>query len=222
MDEVVYRMMIKIKRLSVLLGLLMAVSVAVSGCGDRKAKETEEALQQEISGGEGKPEAVQGESGAAENPEGGEDGVCTLYTDDKGFGVGIVRPEGFKEAEFSSGYQAVFQRMGADGTSSTQINLRLMEEDGDAAAAIARQEVEYLLSANSDEEGTAGELQTLAVGERQWSFFSYSMTGTEGYRFLTGLSNGCTLSCSVENIGSGLEPLSAEQLAGLLSACIQE
>lgn len=116
-----------------------------------------------------------------------------------------------------------FQRIGTDGTSSTQINLRLMAEDENVVITTAQQEVEYLMSANTDEqEASVGEIQTLAEGDRQWSFFSYSLAGEEGYRLWTCLSNGCILSCAVENIGSGLEPLAADSLVSMLSASIQE
>ena len=157
-----------------------------------------------------------------EKDENAIDGISTLSTEDGSVKISIARPEGFEDVEFSSEQQVAFQRMGADGTSSTQVNLRLMAEDENSVITTAKQEVEYLMSANTDDQGTVGEIQTLSAGERQWSFFSYTVAGEEGYRLWTSLANGCILSCAVENIGSGLEPLAADNLAQMLSASIQE
>ena len=63
---------------------------------------------------------------------------------------------------------------------------------------------------------------TQTTGEKQFSYFTYSQEGIEGYRIWTDLDNGCILSCTVENIGSGLEPLAIDSLAQIISASIQE
>ena len=166
-----------------------------------------------------------GQSDTSDSPEETDapavDGVSVLCTDDKSISISVTRPEGFEDSEHSSEHQIAFQRLGADGTSSTQLNLRLMTEDADTVMTTAQQEVEYLLSANSDG-GTVGEVQTQTTGEKQFSYFTYSQEGIEGYRIWTDLDNGCILSCTVENIGSGLEPLAIDSLAQIISASIQE
>ena len=213
-----------------IIGFIAAVSIIFSGCGDKQEKkEASDSAGQEISSEAEGADAAAGEDRQeepdenADANENGDDGISVLSTEDGGVKISVSRPEGFEDVEYSSEQQVVFQRMGADGTSSTQINLRLMAEDENAVLTTAKQEVEYLLSANTDEQGTTvGEVQALAEGERQWSFFSYSLAGEEGYRLWTSLSNGCILSCAVENIGSGLEPLTPESLVSMLSAAIQE
>ncbi len=160
-------------------------------------------------------------NGSADTDTPNEDGISTLCTDDKSISVTVTRPEGFDDSEYSSEHQVAFQRLGADGTSSTQLNLRLMTEDENTVMTTAQQEVEYLLSANSDG-GAAGEVQTQAAGEKQFSYFTYSLEGIEGYRIWTALDNGCILSCTAENIGSGLEPLALESLTQILSTVVQE
>lgn len=212
----------------IIIGFIAAVSIVFSGCGDKQEKkEPTDTAGQEVSS------EAEGADGAAgenrqEEPDtdadtDGADGISTLATEDGSVKISFSRPEGFEEVEYSSEQQVVFQRMGADGTSSTQINLRLMTEDENAVLTTAKQEVEYLMSANTDDQGaTVGEVQTLAEGERQWSFFSYSLAGEEGLRLWTALSNGCILSCAVENIGSGLAPLAPESLVPMLTAAIQE
>ena len=207
----------------ILIGLIVASSMVFTGCGDKdEKKDTPDTAKQEASAEATGADVTAGVDQPKEKDENAIDGISTLSTEDGSVKISIARPEGFEDVEFSSEQQVAFQRMGADGTSSTQINLRLMTEDENAVFTTAKQEVEYLLSANTDEQGaTVGEVQALAEGERQWSFFSYSLAGEEGYRLWTSLSNGCILSCAVENIGSGLEPLTPESLVSMLSSICQ-
>lgn len=212
----------------IMIGLMVSVSMLFTGCGGKQEKkEPEEPATQEASaeadGAEMAAGVSQPDEPSGNTDDNAVDGISALSTEDGNVKISIARPEGFDEVEYSSEQQLVFHRMGADGTSSTQINLRLMTEDENAVLTTAKQEVEYLLSANTEDQGAmVGEVQTLAEGERQWSFFSYSLAGEEGYRLWTNLSNGCILSCAVENIGSGLEPLTADGLVPMLSAAIQE
>ena len=208
----------------VIIALLVTSSILFTGCGDKEEKkEPADTAKQETTTEVKGADVTAGVDQPKEADENAVDGVSTLCTEDGSVKISISRPEGFEDVEFSSEQQVAFQRMGADGISSTQINLRLMAEDENAVITTAKQEVEYLMSANTDDQGAMiGEIQTLAAGERQWSFFSYNLAGEEGYRLWTALSNGCILSCAVENIGSGLEPLAAESLTQMLSAVIQE
>ena len=208
----------------VIIGLIVASSIVFTGCGDKtEKKEPADQAKQETSADVNQADLKAGQEQLKEPVAGEDNGISALTTEDGNVRISILRPEGYEEAEFSSEQQVAFQRMGGDGTSSTQINLRLMAEDENAVITAAKQEVEYLMSANTDEQGSViGEIQTMTGGERQWSFFSYSLAGEEGYRLWTSLSNGCILSCAVENIGSGLEPLAADTLVLMLSAAIQE
>lgn len=207
-----------------MIGILVASSILFTGCKDKEdKKEPEDTAKQEISTEVKGADVTAGVDQPKKPDENAVDGIAALCTEDGSVRISIARPEGFEDVEFSSEQQVAFQRMGADGTSSTQINLRLMAEDENTVIATAKQEVEYLMSANTDEQGAMiSEIQTLAAGDRQWSFFSYTLAGEEGYRLWTSLSNGCILSCGVENIGSGLEPLVADNLVQMLSASIQE
>ncbi|WP_289290960.1 hypothetical protein [Sporofaciens musculi] len=207
----------------ILIGLIVASSMVFTGCGDKdEKKDTPDTAKQEASAEATGADVTAGVDQPKEKDENAVDGISTLSTEDGSVKISIARPEGFEDVEFSSEQQVAFQRMGADGTSSTQVNLRLMAEDENSVITTAKQEVEYLMSANTDDQGTVGEIQTLSAGERQWSFFSYTVAGEEGYRLWTSLANGCILSCAVENIGSGLEPLAVDNLAQMLSASIQE
>lgn len=208
----------------IVIGFIVMASIVITGCGEKQEKmETSETAEREISAEAEGTDAAEGEEVSAGPAADTASGISVLSTEDGSIKISIARPESFEDVDYSSEQQVVFQRTGADGTSSTQINLRLMTEDENAVLSTAKQEVEYLLSANADDQGTmVGEVQNLAEGERQWSFFSYSLAGEEGYRLWTSLSNGCILSCAVENIGSGLEPLAAESLIPMLSAAIQE
>ncbi len=205
----------------IMLGLIVAVSMMFIGCGkkEEKKKEATPQVQEQAPDETASEGEASGEDAAGEADTEKVDGESTLCTDDKSVSVKVIRPEGFEDSDYSSEHQVAFQRLGADGTSSTQLNLRLMTEDENAVMAGAQQEVEYLLSANSDG-GTVGEVQSQTVGEKQYSYFTYSLEGTEGYRMWTSLDNGCVLSVIAENIGSGLEPLTAEYLIQILEAAI--
>ena len=210
----------------VILGLMIITSIMMVGCGGKEKTEDDEKgaakqSQEDIPAVQEADLADAGQSGEGEPETGGIDGVSTLCTDDKSISITVNRPEGFEDSEFSSEHQVAFQKVGEGGAGSTQISLRLMAEDENSVMTTAQQEVEYLLSANSDG-GAVGEVQTQAVGEKQFSYFTYSLEGIEGYRIWTALDNGCILSCTAENIGSGLEPLALESLTQILSTVVQE
>ena len=206
----------------IIIGLIAVASMVFTGCGDKKNEDKNavpDQVEDSVTDDTDTEDITDTANGSTDTPN--EDGISTLCTDDKSISVTVTRPEGFDDSEYSSEHQVAFQRLGADGTSSTQLNLRLMTEDENTVMTTAQQEVEYLLSANSDG-GAAGEVQTQAAGEKQFSYFTYSLEGIEGYRIWTALDNGCILSCTAENIGSGLEPLALESLTQILSTIVQE
>ena len=208
----------------IIIGLIAVASMVFTGCGDKKNEDKNavpDQVEDSVTDDTDTEDITDTANGSADTDTPNEDGISTLCTDDKSISVTVTRPEGFDDSEYSSEHQVAFQRLGADGTSSTQLNLRLMTEDENTVMTTAQQEVEYLLSANSDG-GAAGEVQTQAAGEKQFSYFTYSLEGIEGYRIWTALDNGCILSCTAENIGSGLEPLAIESLTQILSTAIQE
>lgn len=208
----------------IIIGLIAVASIVFTGCGDKKNEDKNavpDQVEDSVTDDTDAEDITDTANGSADTDTPNEDGISTLCTDDKSISVTVTRPEGFDDSEYSSEHQVAFQRLGADGTSSTQLNLRLMTEDENTVMTTAQQEVEYLLSANSDG-GAAGEVQTQAAGEKQFSYFTYSLEGIEGYRIWTALDNGCILSCTAENIGSGLEPLAIESLTQILSTAIQE
>lgn len=210
----------------VILGLVVITSIMMAGCGDKeKSKEADkEAAKQSQEDVSAAPEAdsADAKESEAEEENSGVDGVSILCTDDKSINITVNRPEGFEDSEFSSEHQVAFQKMGEGGSGSTQISLRLMSEDENSVMVTAQQEVEYLLSANSDGTGVVEEVQSQPAGSRQWSYFTYSLDDTEGLRSWTSLSNGCVVSCTVENLGTGLEPLSVDTMLQLLDGSIQE
>ena len=199
----------KMKKI-VILGLIVVTCMMMAGCKGKEEKKNED-----------QKTAEQSQEQTSDTTD-TVDGVPALCTDDKSVSITINRPEGFEDSEFSSEHQVAFQRIGADGTSSTQLNLRLMTEDENTVMTTAQQEVEYLLSANSDGTGNVGEMMSQQAGNRQWSYFTYSLEGVEGYRIWTTLANGCVISCTAENLGSGLEPLTVDYLLQILEASIQE
>jgi len=208
----------------IIIGLIAVASMVFTGCKDNEnedKKAVSDQVEDSVTDNTDAEDITDTADGSTDADAPKEDGISTLCTDDKSISVTVTRPEGFDDSEYSSEHQVAFQRLGADGTGSTQLNLRLMTEDENTVMTTAQQEVEYLLSANSDG-GAVSEVQTQAVGEKQFSYFTYSLEGIEGYRIWTALDNGCILSCTAENIGSGLEPLALESLTQILSTVVQE
>lgn len=207
----------------IIVSLVIITCMMMAGCKGKEEEKDKEPKSPEQSQVSDMTDAAGNELPDEEGTDaGGVDGVSALCTDDKSISITINRPEGFEDSEFSSEHQVAFQRVGADGTSSTQLNLRLMTEDENTVMTTAQQEVEYLLSANSDGTGNVGEVLSQQAGERQWSYFTYSLEGVEGYRIWTSLANGCVISCTAENLGSGLEPLTVDYLLQTLEAAVQE
>lgn len=211
----------------VILGLVVITSLMMVGCGGKEkskedGKEAAKQSQEEASATPETDPADAKENDGTKGNDSGIDGVSTLCTDDKSISITVSRPEGFEDSEFSSEHQVAFEKRGEDGSGSTQISLRLMPEDENSVMITAQQEVEYLLSANSDGTGVVGEVQSQTVGIRQWSYFTYSLDDTEGLRSWTSLSNGCVVSCAVENLGTGLEPLNVDVMLQILDGSIQE
>ena len=209
----------------IIIGLIAVASMVFTGCGDKKNEDKNavpDQVEDSVTDDTDAEDITDTANGSADTDTPNEDGISTLCTDDKSISVTVTRPEGFDDSEYSSEHQVAFQRLGADGTGSTQLNLRLMTEDENTVMTTAQQEVEYLLSANSDGTGNVGEIMSQQAGNRQWSYFTYSLEGVEGYRIWTTLANGCVISCTAENLGSGLEPLTVDYLLQTLEASIQE
>lgn len=211
----------------VILGLMIITSIMMVGCGGKEKTEDDEKgaakqSQEDIPAVQEADLADAGQSGEGEPETGGIDGVSTLCTDDKSISITVNRPEGFEDSEFSSEHQVAFQKVGEGGAGSTQISLRLMAEDVNSVMTTAQQEVEYLLSANSEGTGVVEEVQSQPAGSREWSYFTYSLDDAEGIRSWTPLSNGCVVSCTVENLGTGLEPMNVEGMLQILDGSIQE
>lgn len=211
----------------IILGLIVITSMMMAACGGKEKskegdKEVVEQSKEEVPATSGTDTADAGESGGSEAENSGIDGVSTLCTDDKSIRITVNRPEGFEDSEFSSEHQVTFQKKAESGDGSTQISLHLTANDENSVMVTAQQEVEYILSANSDGTGVVGEVQSQPIGNRQWSYFTYSLDDTEGLRLWTSLSNGCVVSCIVENMGTGLEPLNVESMLQILDGAIQE
>lgn len=201
--------MMRMKRV-ILFGLILVVSVMFAGCG---SKEKEEKAAEESS--EDMPET---EDTKMEKEESG----YTLYIEDKSTSIQIKKPEGFDETEYISDAWLSFERPGEDSESYTQVNLYLMTDSIDTIQETMTEEIKYLISANSYDEGKIDEVKSIAESGREWEYFNYSLEELDGYRMWTELENGCVLICAAENVGNGLEPLDAEGMIQELSPSIQE
>lgn len=204
------------KKLVTLL-LILSMSVSLAACGDKDRQKEEN----QVSEDEKEQGADSGDTG--ENEQKGESGkMYTLTTEDGEVSIQVRNPEGSSAAEYASDTWLSFECPGSMEGASTQYAMSLFEQEEAEVAETMRQEVQYLLSANSGDEGQTLEVQTVEAGGRQWSYFSYGMEELEGYRVWTALENGCIFACTVENIGTGHKPLDVESIAVELAGLIKE
>ena len=200
-----------------MLGLVLLLGMSLAGCKDEeKAAESEAASPEEA-----EADQEDGKEADTLEIEDGSEKVFTLYTEDKSASIQIRMLAGYAESGYSSETSLAFQNLEGGNENVTQLNLRLVTDSEETIMTTAQQEVQDLLSANSDDGGVVDEVQEKIQGDKQWSYFYYSMEGLEGYRIWTSLDNGCVLSCTVENLGTGLEPLDVDYIIQELSSDIQ-
>lgn len=204
------------KKLFTLL-LILSMCVSLTACGDKEGQKEEEQASEEEKG----QDADSGDTGKNEqNLDSGK--MYTLTTEDGEVSIQVRNPDGFSAAEYASDTWLSFECPGSMEGASTQYVMSLFEQEEVEVAETMRQEVQYLLSANSGEEEQSLEVQTVEAGGRQWSYFSYGMEELEGYRVWTVLENECIFACTAENIGTGLKPLDVESIAVELAGLIRE
>ena len=127
----------------IIIGLIAVASMVFTGCGDKKNEDKNavpDQVEDSVTDDTDAEDITDTANGSADTDTPNEDGISTLCTDDKSISVTVTRPEGFDDSEYSSEHQVAFQRLGADGTSSTQLNLRLMTEDENTVMTTAQQE----------------------------------------------------------------------------------
>lgn len=204
------------KKLVTLL-LILSMCVSLAACGDKDGQKEEDQAGEE----EKEQDADSGDAG--ENEKKSDSGeMYTLTTEDGEVSIQVRNPEGFEAAEYASDTWLCFECPGSTEGASTQYAMSLFEQEAAEVAETMRQEVEYLLSANSEDEVQSPEVQTVEAGGRQWSYFSYGMEELEGYRVWTALENGCIFACTAENVGADLESLDIESIVAELAGLIQE
>lgn len=201
-----------------MLGLVLLLGVGLAGCKGREKKTEDEAAAKDTA------EADRGEKKETDTLEieDGSEQVFTLYTEDKSASIQVRMPAGYGESDYSAETALTFQNPEGADENVTQLNLRLVTDSVENVMTTAQQEVQYLLSANAGGSGGLDEVQNKTEGDRQWSYFHYSMEGVEGYRIWTSLNNGCVLSCTVEDLGTGMEPLNVDSFVQELGVVVQE
>lgn len=176
-----------------MIGLVLILSMTLISCGDKKEEEKETTQTEEKS----------------EEKEKNNVTTCALTSEDGSVSIELKVGDGYEESEYSSETMRSFEKKAE--SISTQLNLSLRTESENEVAQSMIAEVDYLLSANTDEEMTE-DILTISEGGKVWSYFNYSMEELEGCRIWTTLDNGGILACTVENIGEKPEQIDAEKL----------
>ncbi len=189
------------KRL-LIVGFILVMSMSFAGCGDDKEDSQEQQVSEE-----------QTETQAEEKEEASEEvKLYTLYSEDKSVSIQVGRPIGFEDTDYSEDTWLAFERAGSNADSYTSVNIYLSPDSGDVIAENMKQEIDYLISANSYENGEVSEVAAKEAGGRTWSSMDYKYDVLEGCRIWTELENGYTLVCAAENVGDVAEKVTADDL----------
>ena len=129
--------------------------------------------------------------------------ILASETEDVSIEIGI--PSIFEQTEYSSDSWLALQIPGADDESSTQLMMYLEADKTIDVGQAMFEEVQYLLSANSDEEAGV-DASVIFHGEHyEWNCLEYELEGLEGFKFWSELENGSVLAGTIENIGNDSE-----------------
>lgn len=137
----------------------------------------------------------------------------TLYSETEEVGIEIGIPASFKfeQTEYSSESWLALQIPGKDEDSSTQLMMYLEADETIDVGQTMFDEIQYLLSANSDEE-VGGDSSIILHGENyEWNCLEYELEGLEGYKFWSELENGSVVAGTIENIGNNTESFNIDE-----------
>ena len=193
--------------------LVFLVCMVLTACGNKEESD------REVNASEEKAivETVQEEAEPKE-----ADAVFVLYTEDGQSSVSIRIPWGCEVLKETSDTWLYYQRVGENGQDGTQFVMCLKSDDAASVSEAARQEVQYMFSANSNGQGTMDEIQNREDSGGQVSYFHYAMETLEGYRIWTSLGNGCVLMCTSENLGENPQPIDVDTVISEIILAIQE
>ena len=184
-----------------MIGLVLMLSMTMISCGEKEEEEKKTTQTEKKS----------------EEKEKNNVTTCTLSSEDGSVSIELKIGDGYEESEYSSETMRSFEKKA--GSVSAQLNLSLRTEPENEVTQSMIAEVDYLLSANTDEEMTE-DILTLSEGGKEWSYFNYSMEGLEGCRIWTVLDDGGILACTVESIGEKPEQIDAKKMISALLSSI--
>ncbi len=158
--------------------------------------------------GENKEETITEETYIEEKAE-FENYILSSETEDVSIEIGI--PSIFEQTEYSSESWLALQIPGKDEDSSVQLMMYLEADETIDVSKSMREEVNYLLSANSDEEVQMLDQITIHADNYEWSYITYVLEGLEGFKFYSILENGSTIVGTIENIGNDSESFNIDE-----------
>ena len=174
--------------------IVCALSLVCVACaGNKDENETEEVKAEEVST----------EEAFVEEKDEFEKYTLASETEDVSIEIGISSL--FEQTEYSSENWLALQIPGEDEDSSTQLMMYLEPDESVDVRKSLIEEVNYLLSANSDEEVQMTEQITIQADNYEWSYITYVLDGLEGFKFYSILENGVAIVGTIENIGNDSE-----------------
>ena len=182
------------------LAVVCTLCVVCTACGGNKEENEAEEVNTEEASTE---EAFVDEK--AENVK------YTLASETEDVSIEIEIPAIFEQTEYSSESWLALQIPGEDEESSTQLMMYLEADDTIDVSKSMAEEVNYLLSANSDEEIQMIDQIKIQADNYEWNYITYVLEGLEGFKFYSVLENGSTIAGTIENIGNDSESFNIDE-----------
>ena len=135
----------------------------------------------------------------------------TLASETEDVSIEIEIPAIFEQTEYSSESWLALQILGEDEESSTQLMMYLEADESIDVGESMAEEVNYLLSANSDEDLQMIEKIKIQADNHEWYYITYVLEGLEGFKFYSVLENGSTIAGTIENIGNDSESFNIDE-----------
>ena len=180
--------------------IVCALSIACTACSGNK---------EEVDDKESAAEELTTEEAYVEEKAEIEKYTLSSETEDVSIEIGI--PSIFEQTEYNSDSWLALQIPGEDEESSTQLMMYLEADNSiDVSKSIA-EEVNYLLSANSDEEVQMIDQITIQADNYEWFYITYVLEGLEGFKFYSILENGSAVVGTIENIGNDSESFNIDE-----------
>lgn len=158
--------------------------------GNKEENETDEVIAEEES----------------DNEEGQNLQMYTLASEIENVSIKLEIPGEFQQTDYSSESWLTLEIPGENEDSSTQLMMYLEADESVDVKKNMVEEVNYLMSANTDDWEELDYVEGVSAKHYEWSYVTYELDGLKGYKFCAKMENGSTLAATIELLGDNPKP----------------